>query len=40
MGKRTMKGWVFVSAETVADDERLGAWVEAGADYAASLPPK
>lgn len=38
--KRQMKGWVFVSAETVADDTSLAEWVEAGADYAASLPAK
>src|SRR4051794_2498806 len=38
--KRRMKGWVFVSAETVANDALLMEWVEAGADYAGSLPPK
>lgn len=37
---RPMKGMVFVdSAGTDADDD-LAGWVEAGADFAASLPPK
>jgi TfoX/Sxy family transcriptional regulator of competence genes len=38
--KRRMKGWVFVSAEAISDDRRLSEWVEAGADFAASLPAK
>ena len=38
--KRQMKGWVFVSADAVADDDKLTEWVEAGAAYAASLPAK
>jgi TfoX/Sxy family transcriptional regulator of competence genes len=38
--KRVMKGWVFVSADAIADDAALSEWVDAGADYAASLPPK
>ncbi|HEY6771716.1 MAG TPA: TfoX/Sxy family protein [Solirubrobacterales bacterium] len=38
--KRRMKGWVFVSADAIADDRGLTEWVEAGADYAASLPAK
>ena len=37
---RQMKDWVFVSAETVAGDAGLTEWVEAGAGYAGSLPPK
>ena len=37
---RPMKGMIFVeSAGTDADDD-LAAWVDAGADFAASLPPK
>jgi|SRR5215203_2364032 len=40
MGSRRMKGWVFVSAEKVEDDDGLAEWIDAGADYAASLPPK
>jgi hypothetical protein len=35
-----MKGWIFVAPERTADDKGLAEWVEAGADYAASLPPK
>jgi hypothetical protein len=38
--KRTMRGWVFVSPERLADDGGLAEWVETGADFAASLPPK
>ena len=40
MGSRRMKGWVFVSAERIADDAGLTEWVEAGAGYAACLPAK
>ena len=38
--KRRMKGWVFVSSERLADDDGLAEWVDAGADYASSLPAK
>jgi TfoX/Sxy family transcriptional regulator of competence genes len=38
--RRQMKAWVFVSAEAIAEDEGLTEWVEAGADYAASLLAK
>ena len=38
--RRRMKGWVFVSGERTASDEALSEWVDAGADFAASLPPK
>ncbi len=37
---KPMKKMVYVDAEGTASDEGLAAWVEAGADYAASLPPK
>jgi hypothetical protein len=37
---RAMKTTVYVSQERTADDTGLAEWVEAGADYAASLPPK
>jgi TfoX/Sxy family transcriptional regulator of competence genes len=37
---RPMKNMVYVDAEGTASDEDLAAWVEAGADYASSLPPK
>ena len=40
IGSREMKGWIFVEAERTSDDEGLAEWVEAGADRAASLPPK
>jgi TfoX/Sxy family transcriptional regulator of competence genes len=40
VGERTMGGFVIVDGEGVAEDFQLVEWVERGADYAASLPPK
>ena len=40
MRGKTMAGWLRVAPEDVADDEALARWVERGAAYAASLPPK
>ena len=37
---RRMGGFVVVAPEGIADDERLARWVDAGADHAATLPPK
>jgi TfoX/Sxy family transcriptional regulator of competence genes len=37
---RPMKTTVYVEPERTAHDAGLAEWVEAGADYAASLPPK
>jgi TfoX/Sxy family transcriptional regulator of competence genes len=37
---RPMKSTVYVSRDRVVDATGLAEWVEAGADYAASLPPK
>jgi TfoX/Sxy family transcriptional regulator of competence genes len=37
---RPMKGWIFVSADRTEENAGLAEWVEAGAAYAASLPPK
>ncbi len=37
---RPMKGWIFVAPDRTSDDAGLSEWVEAGADYAASLPAK
>lgn len=34
------KNMVYVSPEGTATDESLAEWVDAGADFAASLPPK
>lgn len=39
-GKKPMRGFVAVDAAALADDEALGEWVDAGAAWAASLPPK
>jgi TfoX/Sxy family transcriptional regulator of competence genes len=35
-----MGGFVRVAAEGVAEDRELADWVDAGAGFAASLPPK
>jgi TfoX/Sxy family transcriptional regulator of competence genes len=40
MTGRPMKGWILVSADRTSGEAGLSEWVEAGADYAASLPPK
>ena len=40
MRGRQMAGWLRVDAVDVADDAALGEWVERGAAYAGSLPPK
>jgi TfoX/Sxy family transcriptional regulator of competence genes len=37
---KPMKSTVYVSPERTNSDDGLAEWVEAGADYAASLPPK
>ena len=40
MTGRRMRGWILVDPGSVADDESLVGWVDAGADFASSLPPK
>ena len=40
MTGRPMTGWVLVGPEGTATDEGLRAWVERGAAFAESLPPK
>ena len=40
MRGKTMASWLRVDAAAVADDAALAPWVERGAAYAASLPPK
>lgn len=40
MTGRPMKGWILVSPDRTSDEAVLAEWVDAGADYAASLPPK
>ena len=37
---KPMKTAVYVSPEVTSDDGGLAGWVEAGAAYASSLPPK
>jgi TfoX/Sxy family transcriptional regulator of competence genes len=39
-GGRSMRGWVIVDPATVQEDADLARWVDAGANFAASLPPK
>jgi TfoX/Sxy family transcriptional regulator of competence genes len=38
--RKPMRGFVLVEPDGLADDAELASWVDAGADYAASLPPK
>jgi len=40
MSGRPMRAWVLVEPEGVATDVQLRAWVERGAAFAKSLPPK
>jgi TfoX/Sxy family transcriptional regulator of competence genes len=40
MRGRRMPGWLRVEAAAVWDDAELQRWVERGAGYARSLPPK
>ncbi len=40
MTGRPMKGWILVSPERTGHEARLSEWVDAGADYATSLPAK
>ena len=37
---RRMRGFITVEAAGVAEPVELARWVDAGADHAASLPPK
>jgi TfoX/Sxy family transcriptional regulator of competence genes len=37
---RPSRGIVVVGSPAIADDEALASWVDAGADFAASLPAK
>jgi TfoX/Sxy family transcriptional regulator of competence genes len=37
---RPMRNIVYVSPERTSEDSGLAEWVEAGADFAATLPPK
>jgi hypothetical protein len=40
MRGRQMPGWLRVGQADVAEDTALAEWVERGAGYAGSLPPK
>ena len=40
MSGRATRGFVLVTPEATATDDGLARWVDAGADYAASLSPK
>jgi TfoX/Sxy family transcriptional regulator of competence genes len=37
---RPMRAFIKVQAEGIASDAELGRWIDAGASFAASLPPK
>ena len=40
MTGQRMRGWVLVGSDVLAPDEGLSGWVERGAEFAATLPPK
>lgn len=40
MTGRPMRGFVVVGGQSIAEDAGLGGWIDAGAEYASSLPPK
>lgn len=40
MRGRAMDGWLNVDPAALEDDSRLGFWVEQGASWTRSLPPK
>jgi hypothetical protein len=40
MRGRPMHGWLLVSLDALADDEQLQLWVDRGASYVRTLPPK
>ena len=40
MAGKKMGGWLIVAREGLETDEELAGWVDAGADHAASMPPK
>ena len=40
MRGRSMVGWLRVNTADLAGDTALGQWIERGATYAGSLPPK
>lgn len=37
---RPMRGWLFVSADAIADDGDLERWVRRAEEFASGLPPK
>ena len=40
MTGKPMRKWVMVSPDGLGSEEELASWVDAGADFATSLPPK
>ncbi|WP_280318491.1 TfoX/Sxy family protein [Nocardia wallacei] len=40
MGGRSMRNWLRVDSDVVADDEVLEQWIQRGVAYARGLPPK
>ncbi|BCK53649.1 TfoX/Sxy family protein [Nocardia wallacei] len=40
MGGRSMRNWLRVDSEVVADDDALDQWIQRGVAYARGLPPK
>jgi len=40
MSGKSMKGWILVGGDGIAEDEHLERWVTVGMEFAGSLPPK
>ncbi len=40
MSGRPMKGWILVAPDVTEEEAGLRKWVDAGLDFAGSLPPK
>jgi TfoX/Sxy family transcriptional regulator of competence genes len=40
MTGRPMCGWILVAGSALTEDDALGAWIDEGHAFAASLPPK
>ena len=40
MTGRPTKGWILVAPEATGEDNGLQKWIDAGLDFAGSLPPK
>ena len=37
---KPMRGWVVVDSDGIGEDDELAEWIDAGAGFSLSLPPK